>query len=321
MKRLLYACLSLATLLAVLAVPRAGVAQGLTNLNLDSWVTRGNVEKPVNWLTLDDDEAFYNQQPTGTYNFGLTTKTTDAHGGAFAARIATGTITIGTQSGLAAGELILGAKTGAYPRNFLGYALGGSPLAGRPTSMSFYYKSNVPAADSALALVYFSNTVSGAPVLVGYGLQFLAPAASYTANTVPITYDPANTATPDSVHIVFTSGIGGLITSGAALQVDDISFQGIALAARADADVQELLTVSPNPSPNGRFVVNSASRPELAGSPLRVLDLAGRTVLQQAAQSSPAGRRELDLSDLRAGLYLLRLDTKQGAIVRPLTVK
>lgn len=316
MKVLLYTCLGLA---ALLASPRLSAAQGLTNLNLENWVTRGGVERPVNWLTTDDNEAYYNQQPSGTYNLGLVTKTTDAHGGTYAAKLTTNNATAGTQTGAYPGVLILGAQLNRY--NALGTNAGGAPLAAKPASMTFYYKSTVPAADSAIAIVYLSKNTNGVPTVLALGYQVLQPAASYTAATVPISYSTTNTATPDSVHIVFESAFADYVTLGSVLQVDDISFAGVTLATRADADVQDRLTVSPNPSAGGRFVIASPVQPELAAAPLEVLDLAGRAVLRQAAQSSPSGSRELDLSSLSAGLYLLRLDTRQGTVMRQLTVQ
>jgi hypothetical protein len=319
MKKTLYACLTAAGLLVSAA---AAQAQTIANLNLETWATRNGAEAPTNWLTTDDDFASQFGAPSGTFNFGTVTKSTDKHGGTYAAKLTTSTITIpGVGSGPAAGTLILGAKTGIYTLG--GVSIGGSPLAARPTQMQCFYKltGTAAAADSALALVYLTKTTNGVPSIIGLGQQYLAAAANYTALSVPITYSAASSATPDSVHIVFSSGFADNITLGTALFVDDITITGVNLATRADADVQAQLSVSPNPSTGGRFQLNAPEAPALASASLTVSDMMGRTVAQQPALAVPSPTRELDLSSLTTGLYLLRLDTKQGTVVRQLTIK
>ena len=316
MKKLVYTCLSVVTLLLGQG---AAQAQGLANLNLETWATRNGVEAPTNWLTTDDDFAFYGGKPAGTYNFGTVTKTTDAHGGTYAAKLTTTNVTVAGMTGNAPGELILGAKTGLY--SYLGLPLGGGPVTLRPTQMQFYYKLNGLAADSAVAIVSLSYTTGGKPTIIGLGYQFLTPATAYTSVTFPINYDPNSSVTPDSVHIIFSSGFARRTAVGTALFVDDVTLGGVALATRADASTQAQLTVAPNPSPSGRFTINSLDKPALAASPWQVLDALGRVVAQQPAQAVPSGQRELDLSALSSGIYLLRLDSKDGTIVRQLTVK
>lgn len=316
MKKLVYTCLSIITLLLSQG---AAQAQSLTNLNFETWATRNGVEAPTNWLTTDDDFAFYNGKPAGTYNFGTVTKTTDVHGGTYAAKLTTTNVTVSGMTGNVPGELILGAKTGVY--KYLGLPLGGGPVTVRPTQLQLYYKLSGPAADSAVAIAYLTKTTNGVPTLIGIGYQFLAPATAYTAVTAPINYDPNSSVTPDSVHIILSSGFARNITVGTALFVDDITLGGVALATRAAASTQALLTIAPNPSPSGHFVINSPDQPALAASPWQVLDALGRVVAQQPAQAVPSGQRELDLSALSSGIYLLRLDSKDGTIVRQLTVK
>jgi hypothetical protein len=317
MKKIFYACLVLASLL----VSAPAQAQTIANLNFETWATRNGVDAPTNWLTTDDDIAAQAGAPSGTFNFGTVTKSTDKHGGTYAAKLTTSTITIpGLGSGPAPGELILGAKTGIYTLG--GISIGGQPLAARPTQMQCFYKLTGASAtaDSALALVYMTKTTNGVPSLIGLGQQYLVAAANYTALTVPISYSPTSSATPDSIHIVFSSGTA-TTTLGTTLFVDDITITGVNLATRADADVQAQFSVSPNPSTGGRFQLNAPEAPALASAPLTVSDMMGRTVMQQPALAVPSPTRELDLSTLSTGIYLLRLDTKQGMVVRQLTIK
>lgn len=328
MKKIFYAFAGL----LLLASSRAG-AQAVANSNFETWATRNGVEAPTGWLTTDDVYGYYYNAAAGYYNLGAVTKSTDAHGGSYAAKLTS--TSLSTTSGTAVvvpGSVVLGTKTGVY--YYYLFPIGGAAYTARPTQMQFYYKNSGAATDSAFALVYLSTTVNSAPVNIGVGVQLLAPAATYTAATIPISYDPAATNNPDSLHIVFASGYGRTlfnpntgpafpsnIKANSTLLVDDVVLSGAPLAARADASTQNLLTVAPNPSPGGRFVISSPDKPELAAAPLQVLDNLGRLVVVQPAQAVPSGHRELDLSSLSTGIYLLRLDAKQGVIVRQLTVK
>jgi hypothetical protein len=308
-------------------------AQAISNGNFETWAPSFGVEAPTGWLTTDDVYAFYYLDPRGSYKFGAVSKSTDAHGGTYAAKLtSTAVQTTSGGSVVVPGELVLGAKTGVY---FLDvFPLGGSAYTSRPTQMQLYYKFSGTVADSALALVYLTKTINGVPSIVGVGGQNLAPAATYTALNVPISYANNTTTVPDSIHVVLMSGYGeslfdatngtafpANIKAGSTLLVDDITFSGAPLAVRADASVQSQLTVGPNPSPAGRFVISSPAQPGLAAAPLTVLDVTGRTVVRQPAQAVPTGQRDLDLSALPLGIYTLRLDSKEGILTRQLVVK
>ncbi len=311
-------------LLCFLLIGRAASAQALTNAGFETWGTRGIAEAPANWLTLDDVLLFEN--PGNTFNTGTVTKSADAHSGSFAAKLTNISFNDG-QGGtfVQEGALLLGTKIRgrAY---YEGYPIGGVPYAARPTQLQFFYKLTGPVADSAVAtlLLTKTSTTGGLPTILGGGTLLLAPTAgSYVGVAVTIPYSTAYPATtlPDSVRIQFLSGTATKLAAGSVLLVDDVALAGGALAVRADAATQALLTVSPNPSLAGRFQVNAPAQPALASAPYTVLDLTGRVVAQQPALAVPSPTRELDLSNLSTGIYLLRLDSKQGTIVRQLVVK
>ena len=308
--------------LALLA--RTAAAQAVTNGDFETWATPTStkVEAPANWLTADLILAFINQIPaTNFYDTKTVTKSTDAHSGSFAASL--NTLTLKNTAGASLvfpGFMVLGGRAGSRSQLIRGLPNAGSPAAARPAQMQLYYKFTGPASDSASVLVYFTNTApGGVPALIGAALAYFTPSSSYAALTVPIQYD--GSSLPDSVHIQLSSGDARKLTSGTKLLIDDISFSGTALAVRADAGLQAQLTVSPNPSPAGRFVISSPATPELAAAPLTVLDVLGREVLRQPAQAAPTPERTLDLSHLALGIYMLRLDSKQGVITRQLVVK
>lgn len=311
--------------LALLARPAA--AQTVTNANFETWATRNGVEAPTGWLTTDDVYAYYMGVAVGSYDVGAVKKSTDAHGGSYAAQLTTTSVPLNNgTSALVPGILVLGTAVTRY--TYLDIPSGGAGFTKRPTQMQFSYKFNGVAADSALVLVYTTNTSS--PTLIGLGGGYLAPAATYTTVTVPIGYDAADNSTPDSIHIVFASGYSRRIAIsfptnikvGSTLLVDDISFSGgNVLAVRADAGTQAQLTVAPNPSPAGRFQLAAPAEPALASAAYTVSDLLGRVVAQQPALTVPRPVRELDLGGLRTGIYLLRLNSPKGVITRQLVVQ
>jgi hypothetical protein len=299
---------------------RTATAQTISNGNFELWASPGGApEAPTGWLTTDFILGYYNNVPAGSYfNTGTVTKSTEAHGGSFAAKIST--LSLPTNSGGAVvhpGWLVLGAQPGLY--DYAGLPNAGVPCTTRPTQLQFYYKLTGPATDSASALVYVTRTVAGVPTLLGVAFQYLQPTTSYTLLTMPLDYSSGDV--PDSVHIQLSSGDARVITAGTTLLVDDMALINPTLATRAGAATQDLVQVAPNPSPAGRFLLSSPAQPDLAAAPLAVFDVTGRLVQRQPAQAVPGTGRTLDLSGLPLGIYTLRLDTKQGSIVRQLVVR
>jgi hypothetical protein len=289
-------------------------AQTVANLNFETWSTRtttvaGGVEAPTNWLTFDDviSSAAGTPLPIGTTT---TTKTTDAHGGTYAARLETKVFALVGQA--IPGVLVLGSRFIDF-----GSLYGGVPYTARPTQMQFYYKltrtGGTP--DAAGVSVSLSRTTGGVSTDIALANQSLLPASAYTLVTVPLTYTASTT--PDSLHIEFYSSAVQAPTAGTTLFIDDITF-GTPTATRAgllDAPV----SVAPNPSVDGRFELRSPE-PALLAAPFAVTDLTGRVVLQ-APTASPATSRTIDLSTQAAGLYTLQLHTDRGMVVRKLVVR
>ena len=295
-------------------------AQNFPNNDLESWSTRNGVEKPTNWQTTDDILDFITGEPAGSFQTGAVAKVTDAHGGAFAAKITT--VGVPTNSGSTVpfpGYLALGNRV---VLDASGNVFAGLPYTSRPTQFQFYYKLSGPGAaiDQAGVQVVLTRTTNGTSQIVGgASTTFTAAASAYTLVTLPLQYSAS--LLPDSITVYATSANVETPLVGTTLQLDDFSLSGGALAVRADASLQNQLLVGPNPSPAGRFVLSSPTEPGLAAAPLTVLDVTGRTVVQQPAQAAPTGRRDLDLSALPVGIYVLRLDSKQGVLTRQLVVK
>ena len=288
----------------------AARAQAVSNLGLESWSTRSTavstgVEAPANWLT-DDDLVAQSEGQQLPASFNTLTKTTDSHSGSFAAKLET------DASGFPS-YFILGSRIATSSSN----SLGGVPFTGRPAQFQFYYKLAGPSAltDSAYVQLELTATVNGASQTVGFVAQTLTnPAAtsSYTLASFPVTYVSA--ATPDSVHLVFLSGTAGSITTGTAVYIDDINLGTI--SSTRNATLSAAVSVSPNPSPDGRYLL-STTEPALLAAPLTVLDAMGRVVRREAASAATASRT-LDLSTLPGGFYTVQLLTPRGMVTQKL---
>ncbi|TDN37121.1 T9SS type A sorting domain-containing protein [Hymenobacter sp. UV11] len=301
-------------LLAGLFCTTLGAAQGqaLANGDFETWATRNAVDSPTGWLTTDDVVKILSPIPfvTGTF-----TKATDAHGGTYAARLESKN----TLFGILPGAVAVGTKVGTNAT-----LPGGIPFTGRPTMLQFYYKLSGPqptGSDGAFAQVALTRYVNGATQTLATAKQlFTTVTSTYVLAQVPLTY--TSSATPDSVHLVLSSG--AIITTtagpvvGTVFQVDDVSFTGTVTATR-DAALSAALTVAPNPSPDGRYLLHAP--PTLLAGALAVTDATGRVVRREAALATSAPTRALDLSGLAAGFYTLQLLANQGLVTKKLVVE
>ncbi len=303
------------SLLAGIFCAALGAAQGqaLPNGGFETWAARNGADSPTGWLTTDDVITALSPIAFATGTF---TKATDAHGGTYAARLESKS----TPLAVLPGAVAVGTKVGADVT-----LPGGVPFTSRPTMLQFYYKLSGPqtaaASDGAFAQVALTRYVNGATQTLATAKQvFRTVTSTYVLAQVPLTY--TSSATPDSVHLVLSSG--AIITAtagpvaGTVFQVDDVSFVGTATATR-DAALSATLTVAPNPSADGRYLLHAS--PTLLAAPLAVVDATGRVVRREAALASAAATRSLDLSGLAAGLYTLQLFAGQGLVTQKLVVE
>lgn len=76
----------------------------------------------------------------------------------------------------------------------------------------------------------------------------------------------------------------------------------------------ESLTISPNPTTDGRFLVN-VQLDDVRSLQVSILDVAGRVIAQQDRQTA-ADQITFDLSNQAAGVYLVRVQVDQEALYR-----
>jgi len=331
MKHLLRTVLTSLVSLAALAPATAQTT--FTNSNLETWETRNSTEAPANWLTTDDgvraaglgSALIRIGNTTGTV-----TKSTEQHGGSFAARleskdIAGLSILLG---GPVPGVLALGTKLKRINLASLSTLEGlnnvgsGIPYTSRPAQLQFYYKLTGigAAADMAGAGIGLFKTVSGVLQQVATGTMTLAPTTGTDFQLATVNLSYLRNDFPDSLRLAFFSG-STTRTVGTVLLIDDITLVGsVATPTRASL-AGTGLTVFPNPSANGTFAL-TATEPTLMAAAYTVFDATGRVVTRAAAVPPVAGAsRTIDLHNQKAGLYTLILETTRGALVQKLVVQ
>jgi hypothetical protein len=308
----------LVTSMAVFWLAAAPVqAQTFPNSNLDTWVMRNNIEAPANWLVTNDILPALLQLPF-PISANNVTKSADARTGPFAAQLQTSTATIlGQPAGTVPALMLLGTRVAGGDD-----VPGGLPFTARPAQMQFAYKLTGASAltDSAAIGVQLTRTVGGnTDVVAEAAILRLTPTSTYTLQSLPLQY--FSSAQPDSVRILIVSGSADRVTLGTTLLINDISFGGIATATR-DAALAASISVSPNPSTDGRYTFH-APEPGLLAAPLTVLDATGRVVRREVAPrpSATGAGRTLDLSDLSKGLYTVQLLTNRGMVTKKVSIK
>ncbi|TGE22430.1 T9SS type A sorting domain-containing protein [Hymenobacter aquaticus] len=295
--------------LSGLTAASAASAQTLPNGNLETWANRGAALAPTGWFTFDDILSSIGfPLPTGT-----TTRTTDKHGGTYAAQLEAKT------------NALLGATfpgvlgIGSNPNLDADFP-GGIPFTARPANMQFYYKLTGTAAanETAGAQVVLTKWNGTEAELVGGAAIELAPAAGYTLVTLPLDY--ISSVAPDSIRILFVSSTAEEPTVGRLLFIDDVVMSGTATPTR-DAERNAAVSVYPNPSADGLFLLTHTKQASWSRAAFTVTDATGRVVLRQPeAAANSFGPRRVDLRGQKAGMYTLLLDTPDGPVVQKLLI-
>ncbi|MDQ2793544.1 MAG: T9SS type A sorting domain-containing protein [Bacteroidota bacterium] len=294
----------------------AHAQQAVPNGAMETWVVRSGSDAPGQWLTTDDVLRLqFSTFPAS----GTVVKSSDAHGGSFAAQLTNSATPLGPVPGF----MLLGNSFGNVSNVDSLVQLGGLPFTARAARMQFYYKfagTVTSSDDRPVVRIILTKTTGGIRRTVATGQRYLTAAATYTLVDFPLRYQLGSA--PDSVHIAFGSADfdGGSFPAGNRLLIDDITLTGTVTATR-DAQLQAAVSAYPNPSSTGLFTLGT-SEAGLLSAPLTVTDALGRVVLRQATASASSGpTRTLDLRQQPAGIYTLLLDTARGQVVQKLVIQ
>jgi hypothetical protein len=262
------------------------------NGNFETWtdtVTAGS------WTT-------NNYSIGGFLNYNFVHRSTDAHGGTYAAQIETINIPIlGDMGGL--------VTLGAY--DMLSGLSGGTPITGKPTKLSGYFKYTPVNGDTMAVIVIMTKwNGSSRDTLFYNGVMAFSAVPAYNLFEIPITYDPP-TASPDTVNIVAISSAGYAPQIGSMLYIDDLSFTygGIGIEEVSNNPV---ISVFPNPSTGLVNVILSGKE-----NTISVFNMLGEVVYhsQTSAQTNM-----IDLTGKPEGIYLIQIDNGSEKFLRKLII-
>ncbi len=279
----------LAMVTALIAAPLIVMAQ-IPNPGFEQW-TNGN---PDGWYT--------NNFPPVLITI---TQSSTSHSGSSAAQGAVVSV-----AGTPFGPVLISGPTGR-----------GFPDAQRHAFLTGFYRFAATAGDVMAVLVGMlrnGNTIGGGGVLLG-------PAASYSAFTVPISYD--STGAPDTCSIAAT--IYGDSTSapphvGSVMLLDDLSLSGINGVDDHGLHPSNFTLGQNYPNPFNPTTTITFSLPQESDVNLGVFNLLGERVATLANKRMQAGSYTLpfDARYLASGTYFYRItagsfvETKRMLLVK-----
>ncbi|TAL63358.1 MAG: T9SS type A sorting domain-containing protein [Bacteroidetes bacterium] len=269
--------------------------------------------EPAGWIS--ENELMIIGNPQSVFE---ETAPANVHGGAKAMRLLSVTMTspvVGLPNpiGLAApGKLV------SFAPKF------GMQYTSRPALVNFWYKYTPAAGDTAEFLIFLWNSTTGDTLGSAYWNTGTAVSA-YTAQGVPIIYDPAFSAElPDSMALTFSSSrlfnanytfCTNCGKAGSTLWVDDISFSGWnGINENLSA---EGVTLFPNPA---KEFVNIAVDALDEAYSVTAYDVTGRSVSTTPLSLTTHGMNRksgmINTSTLPSGLYSYSVVDKSGAPLR-----
>ena len=230
-------------------------------------------------------------------------KSTDKHGGNFAARIVTQNqgSTLGDLAGVLTNAVI---NLDIVNQDFT--LSGGTTLYGRVNFVNAWLKYNPNGGDSATVVVSSiikGGKSNGEDSVVGSGLHYIITTQPYTLVSVPIDYG-SNTASPNALQIVFTSS-GRQATVGSELFIDDVSYS-IFPAGVESVNNNTKFTVSPNPA-STKLQLQSEDKVRFI-----MYSITG----QQVLSADVNGTTSVDVSSLAAGTYYYAAINANGEMVK-----
>lgn len=230
-------------------------------------------------------------------------KSTDKHGGSYAARIVTQNqgSTLGDLAGVLTNAVI---NLDIVNQDFT--LSGGTTLYGRVNFVNAWLKYNPSGGDSATVIVSSiikGGKANGEDSVIGSGLHYITASQPYTLVSVPIDYG-TNTASPNALQIIFTSS-GGQATVGSELFIDDVSYS-IFPAGVGNVNNDAKFVVAPNP----------ASTKLQLQSEGKVRFMLYSVTGQQLLSADVNGSTSVDVSSLTAGTYYYAAINANGEMVK-----
>ncbi len=193
------------SLILLLIINYKGYSQTIPNSGFENWTTHTIYEEVLPFSSTNVYSYLTNEQT-------VVSKTTDKHGGSYAAKLTVDSV----PNNNIAGNLVLGSINGLS-------LAGGVPFNQSPDSLIAYVKYNLSTGDSVQVIVGFKKL--GSTIAVGI-TKFGGTQNAYTRISIPITF--LVPTTPDSMGALIGITSGGNVSASDMLYIDDISFHGTA---------------------------------------------------------------------------------------------
>jgi len=278
-------------IIGVMLLCLQGNAQIIPNGGFEDWSIPSQVsyEDPTNWITLNLLN-FFGVPVT-------TEKSTDAHGGTYAAlckTVETDMDQNGSIDDTIAGIMTYGTSDGQNTYE-------GFPINARPDSLIAWIKYAPGIGDSFGASVTLTkwDAVSGMQNTIAFGqLTSGSTYSNYTRVAIAITYN--SNEIPDTAKLIFTCSTNEPVL-GSELWVDDLSFVTASSAGIPTLESENFLSLYPNPG-NDQVVLTSSENTKVL-----VYNVTGELI-----DSFPiiAGDQfALNTSEYKNGVYYLKTES------------
>jgi hypothetical protein len=295
----------------------AGLAASAQNLqgDMENWQTYNvgfpipnkQLEKPAGWRGADSLICTLGPfvQPGG--NFGKQVfKSSDAHGGSFAARLLNrDQDTLGIFPGLLTNaKILVDLQTADFSFT------GGTPVTGRIDTVKAWVKYFPKGADegalTALAVITGAGA-GGADSVVGMGSAIITGDTSYYQVEAVLTY-PDN-LTPNALQVTFSGSSNfGSAEDSTELFVDDVTAVG-SVGINMQLFEEAVLGVYPNPAANTVYLNSTVKQPLT----WELYTQTGAKVIEPVMINSKA---TADISTVASGVYIYQVKDKNGVTVQ-----
>ena len=269
------------------------------NGGFETWSTlsAGAPSSPNGWTTSDLINFAFGGKSSSS------TKVTDKKSGSFAILLKRSVTQTATSSDTTTGTIL----TGTLLQLFSG-ATPGFPVKTRPSALTGFYKFINPDKDTATMLIGASkyNKITNEAEEAGVGELFLTkPAATFTAFSVPVVYNPAIKGI-DTVSIIITCSTNTIKSLKTELTIDDL---GLTYPVSTDEFEAVPISIYPNPAFEYAYFDFSAIP---AAKNIELFDIQGRLVNTSVIENSLF---QLSLSDFSTGTYVYKVsDAKHNLI-------